>query len=194
MIEEEKIKILYDHYKDSFSLINDREKKRERLLIFLIIVISFQFLQVFFSSQSLSAFNTVIEKQINFSFAFNANIFSILLWFLLFILSLRYFQTNILVSRQYKYIHILEEKLCEKIGEEDFIKRERFGYKNDSSVFTDWVHLVYTWIFPILLISVALLRISLENISIWTLAIDFAFFIAICTTTILYLEKIHQKS
>ena len=190
---EKKLEILHDHYKESFSYVKNYEKQRERLLAFLIIVIFFQFLQICFLDQSTSAFNAFIEKQINFSFAFNKNFFSILLWFLLFSVSLRYFQVNALISRQYKYIHQLENKLCEITRDEKFIIRERFGYKKDCSIFTEWVYIIYTWIFPVLLIIVAFVKIVLEESPVWILAIKFSFFLAICASTIFYLEKIHKK-
>lgn len=201
--EEKKIEILYDHYKESFLCVKYFEKQRERLLAFLLMIVFFQFLLAFFSGESLDAFNAVIEKQIGFSFVLNEAVFSILFWFLLFSASLRYFQTNVLISRQYEYIHKLENDICKKVDDEDFIIREQLGYKRehkgDHPIFTNWVRIVYTWIFPILLISISFLRISLEKYSfdilaIGILAIKFVLFLAICTTTVFYLEKIHGKN
>lgn len=194
---EKKLEILYDHYKESFSYIKNYEKQRERLLAFLIVVIFFQFLQIYFLDQSTGAFNAFIEKQINFSFAFNNNFFSALLWFILFTVSLRYFQVNILIDRQYTYVHNLEDNICKKTCDENFIIRERLGYKrgykDHHPIFTNWVRIVYTWIFPIILVIVSFVKISLEGYIFPILAVKFVFFLAICTTTIFYMEKIHGK-
>jgi len=195
--EEKKLEILYDHYKDSFLHVLEYLKQRERLFVLVLIVIFLQFLQISFSGQYLEAFNNFVEKQFNLDFVFSKEFLNNIFWFLLFSISLRYFQINILINRQYDYLHFLEDKLCEKSGDENFIRREGKGYLDNYPVFSDWAHIVYTWAFPILLIFVGLIKIIIEIIQerkfSGGLLIGGILFLAVCTTTILYMNNVHQK-
>ncbi|MCK4554512.1 hypothetical protein KAU19_06180 [Candidatus Parcubacteria bacterium] len=194
---EKKFDILYDHYKETFSYVREYLKNREKLFVFALIVVFLQFLQISFSDQYIQVFSSFVEKQFNLNFIFNKEFLNGVLWFLLFSISLRYFQTNVLINRQYGYLHSLEDKLCDQAEDKNFISREGQGYLKDYPAFSDWAHIIYTWVFPILLIFVALVKIVLEH----TLKEKFScslflgdiFFIAICITTILYLVHIHKK-
>lgn len=198
MSEEKRLEILYDHYKDSFTYIQEYLKRREKLFIFILVVISLQFLQIYSSEQSVGALNAFLEKQFNFSFILSKEFVSILLWFFLFSISLRYFQINILISRQYNYVHSIEDKLCLKSEDKNFISREGREYLKNYAYLSNWAHIIYTWVFPILLLLVAFIKIILSIIiresPYWNLVISGIFFIAICITTILYLIDIHPKN
>jgi len=110
---------------------------------------------------------------------------------------LRYFQINVLINRQYDYLHFLEDELCKKTSEQNFIKREGREYLKNYSVLSDWAHIIYTWVFPILLIFIALTKIILELQVVEKNKTNFYFngiiFLAICLTVILYLINIHHK-
>lgn len=195
--EEKKLEILYDHYKDTFSYIREYIKQRERIFVFVIIVVFMLFLQLSFSDQSLTAFNTFVEDKIGFNFYFSKEFFNGILWFILFSFSLRYFQINVLINRQYDYLHLVEDNICIKSGEKKYIGREGQEYLKNYPVLSDWAHIVYTWIFPILLIIISFVKIILEiiiaerhKISIY---FDGIIFLTICLTAILYLVDIHYK-
>ena len=194
--EDKKLEILHDHYKDSFSYLYGYIKQREKLFVFVLVVIFLQFLQISFSDQYIEAFNAFIEQKINFNFLVGKGFLNNILWFLLFSISLRYFQTNVLINRQYDYLHGLEERICTKTGEEKYISREGKQYLENYPLFSDWVHFVYTWIFPILLILVSLTKITLEifmeNKCSFSLLMGGIFFVAVLVTTILYLLQIHK--
>lgn len=196
--EEKALDILYDHYKDSFSYVSKYLLQRERIFAIVLVVVFLQFLQFSFAEQYLAAFNTFVERQFDFAFIFNQSFLDSLLWFLLLSTSLRYFQINILINRQYSYIHSLEEKISKKTGTENFIQRESQGYLQDYPLFLDWVHVLYTWVFPILLIVVAVTKIALEVTAAkqlsWSLTVSGIFFLLIIITSILYLAHIHKKS
>jgi len=196
--EEKALDILYDHYKDSFSYVSKYLQQRERIFAIVLIVVFLQFLQISFAEQYLTVFNTFVEKQFNFAFIFNQSFLDSLLWFLLLSTSLRYFQINILINRQYNYIHSLEENISKKTGTENFIQREGKSYLQEYPLFLDWVHVLYTWVFPILLIIVAVTKIILEatiaNQLSWSLAVSGIFSLMIIITSALYLVHIHKKS
>ena len=195
--KEGNLEILYDHYKDTFSYTREYLKERERLFAFVLGVIFLQFLQISFVDQYLEAFNIFVEKKLGFNFAFSKEFLNNFLWFILFSTSLRYFQINTLINRQYNYLHSLEDKLCQESGDKDFIRREGRMYLKKYPIFLNWVHFLYTWVFPVILIIVALIKVilevALENKYSLSLFIGELFFIAICITTILYLVNIHTK-
>lgn len=195
--EEKKLEILYDHYKDSFLHVLGYLKQRERLFVLVLIVIFMQFLQISNSGQYLGVFNSFIEKQFNLSFVFSEKFLNNIFWFLLFSISLRYFQINVLINRQYNYLHFLEDKICKKSGDKNFIRREGLEYLDNYPIFSNWAHIIYTWVFPILLIVIASIKIIIEIIQeekyLGSLLIGGTFFLAVCISTILYIKNVHQK-
>jgi hypothetical protein len=83
---------------------------------------------------------------------------STIVWLLLMVFSIRYFQLNINLDRQYDYLHQLEEVLSGYFPVPAFT-REGKSYLKVYPLFSDWVHHVYTIGIPILLIAVAIVRL-----------------------------------
>jgi hypothetical protein len=195
--KEKTLEVLYDHYKDSFSYVSKYLQQRERIFVVVLVIVFLQFLQISFAEQYLEAFNAFVEQRFDLAFVFSQSVLNNLLWFLLLSTSLRYFQVNILINRQYDYIHELEEKLSKIADTEGFIQREGYGYLKDYPLFLDWVHMLYTWIFPLLLILVSVTKIASEVVLTkqfsWSLLVSIIFFLIIIITSILYLVHIHKK-
>ncbi len=190
---KDKLEILYDHYKDSFSLTISHLKQREKLFVWLLIIIFLQFIEFTESEKSLEALNQIIESKINYNFHFSLEYLTIFLWFALFSISLKYFQKNTLINKNYKYIHRVEEKICKIAKDKSFIIREGKFYLKNYSLFSNWSHAVYTWIFPLLLIFVSILRIIKDYSYTLSGVLNLLFFITICFTTLAYLWVIHKK-
>jgi len=180
--------ILYDHYKNTCDIIREAIKRRDRLMLFVVLVIAFFSFQALFpitSSQALSEF--MIFKfglNLQFSFAFIGSV----VWFLLLIFVLRYFQVAIFIERQHKYIHKIE------LGKE-LITREGKSYLSEYPLFSDWMWCLYTIIFPILLFLISSIKIYCEwkSYSINTL-FNTVIFILLTFSIIFYLKMIHFKS
>ncbi|MCK4635986.1 MAG: hypothetical protein KAT32_03910 [Candidatus Moranbacteria bacterium] len=195
--EEKKLEILYDHYKDTSLNVKEYIKQRDKIFVFLIIVIFILFLQLSFSNQSLSALNKFIENKIGFNFYFSEEFFNGVLWFILFSFLLRYSQINVLINRQYDYLHSVEDCICIKASKKNYIRREGHEYLKNYPFLSEWAHIVYTWIFPILLIFILFIKIVMEikitkkhGISIY---FDGIIFLLIFLTVVLYLVNIHRK-
>lgn len=196
ILKVKKIEILYDHYKDSFKYLEKYLKQREKLFVYVLFIVCLQFLQLFFSNQNIILLNTFLEFKTNFKFDYDINLLNNILWFLLLSLSLRYFQINLLINRQYIYIGNIESNICKRVKCNDYIFREGKDYLNDYPCFLDWVHFLYTWTLPLVLVIVSFCKLILEAI----MSSDFLdwcfgamFFIMILITTILYLIAIHKK-
>ncbi len=190
----QKLDITYDHYKDSFQNTLLYLKQRERLFLALLVIIFVQFLEISVAQKSTEALNAFLENQLHYNFAFNEHFLNILVWFLLFAVSLKYFQSNILINKNYNYLHLLEDRLSKIAGEEDFIAKEGKHYNKSYRLFSEWTHIVYTWIFPLILIGVILIQIIKDFDCTTNGVLSGIFFVAIFVNTIFYLIALHQKN
>ena len=166
---EKQLEILHDHYKETFSLIREREKQRD--LFFLVLIGLFALL--------------IIEVQypINFSGAIGklsmpfgdvelsklplAALLGVS-WVLTFTIALRYCQATVAVDRQYVYLHILEEKISKMFNDRDLYRREGKAYLEDYPAYREWVWYVYVVAFPIIILIGTSLIITLEWIGLHT--------------------------
>ncbi len=153
--------ILHDHYKESFALIREREKSRNRLFLLVILLVGILFLQIQYPINFKAAIGNL--KLPNASFSLDSLPLSSLLsltWTFLFVITLQYCQQSINVERQYNYIHLLEEKISDLLGDTDVYRREGKAYIKDYPAFSNWTWIFYTFLFPlIMLISVVALFI-----------------------------------
>jgi len=153
--------ILHDHYKESFAFIRDREKSRNRLFLLVILLVGILFLQIQYPINFKATIGNL--KLPNAGFNLDSLPLSSLLsltWTFLFVITLQYCQQSINVERQYKYIHLLEEKISDLIGDTDVYRREGKAYMKDYPAFSNWAWIFYTFLFPlIMLISVVTLFI-----------------------------------
>lgn len=78
-----------------------------------------------------------------------------MLWFVLLCLVVRYFQTNIVVGRQYDYIHKVEDKLNAFYDiQGEMFTREGKSYLGKFQLFSTLSGYLYIIVFPVLLVIV----------------------------------------
>ena len=197
-MSQELISTIHDHYKDTCEIISEAIKRRDRLMLFVLLTLGFFAFQTIFPTVS----NTVVNDFLNFKFGLslklNLAVVGNIVWFLLLIFTLRYFQVAVFVERQYAYIHQLEEKLNKIMGQE-LITREGKSYYHKYPIFSDWMWLLYTLIFPILLLIIAIAKIvvELKNVVMTGWSLGLVLNTLACTllviSIILYLIVIHKK-
>jgi hypothetical protein len=150
------IEIYYDHYKDTFSYLREYIKLRDKQFIYVVFLFGLLFFNTFSPIEFKEVTKILIEKQTGIM----QNSFSLLdsvLLFLVLSFSIKYFQSNILIQKQYKYLHKLEEDLSKNF--ENFeISRESKGYLNDYPIFSSIVHRIYTMVFPSLIILLSIIK------------------------------------
>jgi hypothetical protein len=120
------------------------------------------------------------------------------LLFSVLIIVIKYFQINLLIERQYKYLHHIEKKLSQKL--DDFnIFREGRAYLNEYPFYSSIIHRIYTIGFPILLILLIVIKWK-EKLSLTKNYEIFSFFSfdtlisgIIIILTLFYLLWIHFK-
>lgn len=194
--EDTQLEVLNDHYKDTCERIRENVGMRDRLFLFVLVVIGLHFFQVSDRDQSSQALISLLKEHAGFQITVNVDVLTAVLWFFLLSIVVRYFQANVYVNRQYDYLHGLEKQF-EKLLGHALISREGAGYLSKYPRFSDWMHFIYTWAFPVLLLVTVVYKICVDwsgwERVIGAYAFSFISFLMIVVSTILYLIFLHKK-
>ena len=152
-MSDEQLKILHDHYKETFARIRDTEITRDRLFLWVIGLFALLSLEIGYPAATGGAFGklTIAGGELNLQ----ALPFAALLdatWVLTFAISLRYCQTTTLVDRQYPYLHKLETAISPALGGGDLYQREGKNYLKRFPLSLNVTWIAYVLIFPIIVI------------------------------------------
>lgn len=155
--------VLHDHYKESFSLIRERERQRDRLFLVLIGLFALLVLEVQYPVGFGGALGPlkVAGAELDLGVLPLAGLLSAS-WVLTLAVALRYCQAVMLVERQYGYLHDLEERMSRELGDEDLYRREGRAYLDDYALFQDWAWICYVFLFPITAALAVLALITTE--------------------------------
>lgn len=143
------------------------------------------------SSELLSQF---VSQKLGLVGQFDLSFLTSVIWFCLFATVVRYFQTVVLIERQYKYLHIMEKEISSNYHNKMFI-REGKAYLRNYPLFSEWTSFIYTIIFPVLLVIILVIKVVTEipdirYISLFPV-IDLVIFLCISASTILYMLSVH---
>ena len=187
-----KLQSLLEHYKDTFKYIREYLKSRERLFILALLIVLLMSFDLSTSLDHSKIVSTLIEKKIGLKLIISPLFIGSLIWFTLLSIIVRYCQVTILIERQYKYIHNLEDELCNFGG--DYYHREGKAYKKDYPLYLRWTRLLYTIIFPIFLLITISAKMWKEmtviNKLMFYFYIDLLIYIMLLITIILYILQI----
>ena len=154
------IDLLYDHYKDSFNLIRKSQAERNRFFIILCILIALLFLFAVDPISTEHTITTSLKEYLKINLNFNNMIIQSLIWIVLLFFEIRYYQTNIYIERQYKYIHSLERRISSLTNIS--FDRESNNYLGSYPCILNLIDFLYKVVFPILLIVVVIAKIFSE--------------------------------
>lgn len=164
----------------------------------LLVILALFSLQVVSTDMVNSAISSWTTKQLGINIDKNSNLFGTLLWFLLFGFTSKYYQTVLYIERQYGYIHHLEEVISSKYAGTRAFTREGKNYLEEYPVFLDWIWILYTITFPLIVLLCITVRIygELENYDKFGLPLVLAlvFYFLVGISTILYINKLHGSS
>ncbi len=189
-MDEKKLDLLYDHYKDTNEIQRDLLQKRNLYTLLIVGLIGINSFLVASPDQAHSVSTALIEENIGKVSIDFSHINTILLFALMWI-STMYFRVCRLIEGRYCYIKTLEEKLKVGLGEA-IITREGEGYLNDYPWFKNVIHFIYTYCFPLILALAALAKIVIEWRSISSplcdghFILDAIFIGATCIVSLLY--------
>ena len=195
--DKKHLDILYDHYKDTFTWVRSYISSRDQLLFLILLVLAVMLLQIFSPRDSGAILSKLISTKLGFDAPINPAFVASLLWFALLALAIKYFQIVWIIEKQYEYIHRLEESLSETLTPMDrLFSREGAHYLRNYPLFSEWSHYIYTMVFPLLLVTVIVLKIKGEFVC-WKCSaifyVDWFMFAAISISIVLYLRMLHFK-
>lgn len=159
--EDKKIELINDHYKDTFANLQTFQKFRDWLFFIILIIIIIMLFQISSPLEANNIIGQIISKSLNLQNSIDTSFVGSIIWFSLLALVVRYFQTVIYIERQYKYLHELEELLSDNFAEKAFI-REGKSYFSNRHIFLKFVHKMYKFVIPILVIFITLTKIKSE--------------------------------
>ena len=192
--------IIYDHYKDTCSIISEAVKRRDRALLFVIIALAFFAFQTIFPNAADLAVADYLTFKFGLSLQINLSVIGNVVWILVLLFTLKYFQTAVFIERQYSYLHQLEDKLNKALGQE-LITREGKSYLATYPHFSNWMWVLYTIILPMLLFFVTSIKIAVEWLGVsgggytFGLFVNTGIFVLLSVSIGLYVGMLHfQKS
>lgn len=190
----EKIDIQYDHYKETFKIIRENEKERNKLFIIVIIHVLVIFLFMVKPNEIYQTINEFSKNYIQNGLYFGINAIEIFIWISTLYFSTRYFQININIDRKYIYLHNLEEQLSKSLKLE--FNRESKAYEEGYPILLNIIYWTYRYIFPILYILFLIigLILSLKNYTILKVIIGIIVSILLITMNILYMIQSYKEN
>lgn len=195
---ESKFQILHDHYKDTFALQREYLKLRDRLFVYTLLVFAAMFILTIVPVDPSKAVSDIVKEQLKVTLSMNRDAVYSMLWFALLCLVVRYFQTNIVVERQYDYIHKVEDELNSSYDPQgDIFTREGKSYLNNFSSFSTLSGYLYILVFPVLLIIVTSYKIYTEVMEKssfdLSLVLNIIFWLLTFVYTVVYTISLHFK-
>ncbi len=187
-----RINILNDHYKETNLKMVDNIKSRDRTFSYMLIVLAVMSFQLFSPKMSDSLINQLIHSKLNINVSFSFNYISSLIWFALLAVSIRYFQAVINLEKLFNYVHKIESEIAEGVG--DVFSREGKAYLKNFPMFSEWMHILYRLVFPILLLIAVTIKIvsewRLKDPSIFPLFLNTSIYLMIIISTVLYIYSL----
>lgn len=193
------IDLLYDHYKDTCSLIGSASGRRDRLMLLVVAILALSSVQTFFPTIAGDVLAHYLASQYGLHKSIDLALLGNLIWFLLLLFTIRYFQTATYVERQYAYLHILENRLNESLGG-SLITREGKSYLADYPLLQDWIAFLYRVVVPGMMLVLSTIRITREwralppGLTSPAFLVDGMIYLTLVVSITLYLLMLHAPA
>ena len=150
--KDTQLEALSRHYSETFQLLKTDVAKRDRLFLYILIVIFILLLYMSAPTAMSELLNNFVRIQLGDKSETNlidVSFMGAILLLGLLSLSHTYFQTVLHVERQYNYVYQLEKQLSQHFGELAFIREGTF-YKSHRRKFSEWTKAIFWVLFPLL--------------------------------------------
>jgi hypothetical protein len=198
--------LLLDHHKDTFQQILYHWKARNRLFMYILILLALMALDAFSPGALAGLCNGFVRDRLgNQDWALELGIVGTASWFLLLCLVIHYYQRSIHVDRQYRYIEHIEDLICAELGA-DTIVREGKGYRSlrgtpgedgERPAYLRWAGGLYSVVFPAVLMAFAIYSIVCEVDRLfekeYIALANLAIIIALLAFNVLYLKWVFSR-
>lgn len=186
--------ILYDHYKETFSLSKAAQERRNKSFICLCILEALAFFIVIDPEKLLilmKNFDT-LKGMVDLGH----EIIQTLLWIMIAYVLMRYVQDMMYIERQYGYLDEMEKKLS-AIMRRNLFRREGGNYQKEYPKVLNLIDLFYKMLMPVLFLVINTFHIVMEwrysGKNILSAVFDTVLFIAIFIITWFYFFWIHSE-
>lgn len=195
-MEQEKLLLLHEHYKETFNNIQDYLKLRDRLFAYVLLIVTLMLFQMYSPSGSTGAISELLTKKLELKTLIDISFLSSIIWFALLSLVVRYYQTVVYIERQYNYIHTIEDQLSPEYDRKAFT-REGDSYLKNYPLFSSWTWILYTIVFPTLLSVIVVVKTigeirQTEGINV-LLSINTIIAFCILLSSLFYVSLVHFK-
>lgn len=194
-LNDAKISHLIDHYKETIAYIREFEDRRDRFLLYILILVALLLIQLAYSSSSKNLITSIIIAvlDVNENTAIDASILSPVIWFSLLALVVRYFQIVGHIQHRYRYVHELENIISPEFQDIGFTRHGKF-YWTSKPVFSSWAQFLYQKIFPFVLLMAVTVKVRDEWLnmpqSLLILLFNSIIYIFLVISVLLYLRMI----
>jgi hypothetical protein len=148
--DADKLSLLHDHYKETFALIRERETQRDRLFLWLLVIFALLVIEIQYPANFNGvlghvnvAGNNIDLQQLPLARLLNVS------WVFTAALVLKYCQVAKAVERQYTYLHLLEDRISDGLGDTELYRREGRAYREQYPHLLNWAWVYYTILFSV---------------------------------------------
>lgn len=179
--------LFYDHYKETFSLQQGYLAERNKLTVWMLILLVFVAGFIYDPTMLNEKVNKYVESQVE-GLALELKFLNTGVIFLLLWIMTRYYQVVFQIEKMYLYLKDCEDKLSE--DNTFIVNREGAYYLKSYPWFNDMVNACYVALLPLAIILVAIVKIV--NESSWATHFKYADYIGlglIILLSLLYLSN-----
>lgn len=138
---KEETSLYYDHYKDTFGQVKQYIAKRDRLTIYLILLLASISYFMIDATTCVDAINIIVKKQLGIDYL-GFHIINTCSLFLLLYIMYGYYQVCLQIEKSYIYLHNVEATLSELLAIN--IDRESANYLSSYPLIKFMAHRFYT--------------------------------------------------
>ncbi len=179
---------MYDHYKETFEIIQTKIKKRDKLFVLTFIISLFQLILASIP-ETLYVIDSFINNQYNINITNYFWVIHIFIWILQDYTYLRYSQTCVDIERKYNYIHSLEHRISNSIGAR--FDRESKDYLNNYPLISKVTNMLYRYFSAFALLAFSSVKIYQDVSSASPLHVKiFDFLLFVLYLIILFLHSL----
>ena len=187
------LELLYDHYKETYSLVKTRLDERNKLFILTIFMLCILSLFMVNPESLITTLSKWLADNYHLEINMEISIIQSLIWFVVLYFTIRYYQTTTYIERLYAYIHKLEKTISEFSGQP--FTRESQSYLDEYPMLLDFISIIYRVIFPIIYSIILIVKIITEFQSgFLNLCLLLDFIVAFCCflLTLFYFYFLHK--
>lgn len=155
------LELLYDHYKETFKLSKDAQKRRNKNFVILCILEALSFLLLIRPEVAFGLMLAGINKDIETSLQLSNTIMQTLIWVLVAYVMIRYIQDMLYVERQYLYLEKIEKEIAD-LSTTGIFSREGENYQRNYPMVLNFIDLFYKMFMPIVFAAINIVRIYEE--------------------------------